>query len=704
MTTAPDLDPYLLPLPTPDTAVVPEHLLVAMHAHLNSRFSDPTWSLAPIIGNPSAHKLRIHWSTCPPGFEDELRLAAWNLINGQLRPSYLRERAVRLRARLGAGAILATVSRWWHLALWLEAHGIDRLGGCSSTVLHEYGLHLRDSRTRDHCEKIFGAVTRLWAFDQLSAHPTGIGRPPWDEFGADDFLPPATSTGGENATEPLSAATMGPLLVWAIRMVDDFADDILAGWAETRRLTAAAQGPPRPGASKALHALLDPLIQAQAPLPATWHQGRTSLARTYISALTGASKSQVDRFAARHDLVAAVRERPGLCPLAAPITGTIASKSWRQALDFYETATLMRHLGTAAFVVCAYLTGMRPAEILALRSGCCPDPEPGPDGTMGRHLICGHEFKTATDEDGNHLASGREREVPWVAITPVVNAIRVLERMVPPGHLLFESDSHWWHGHRPGTGSLNANALRARIEDFITWANAEAASLQLPHETIPPDPHGEVGVERFRRSLAWHIARRPGGLVALAIQYGHMKTLISEGYASRSRHGIHDLIDVETARAVADTVAELHQDLEAGVGISGPAARRAIKAASAAPRFAGTVITATTARRLLANEDAMIFDNPEALLLCHYKRDQALCHRDGTRTTPSLDRCRPDCGNIVRTDAHALQLRQRAEHLDQQATHTPGPVGDRLRATADSLRDIATTHDRTRITTQEPGR
>lgn len=61
-----------------------------------------------------------------------------------------------------------------------------------------------------------------------------------------------------------------------------------------------------------------------------------------------------------------------------------------------------------------------------------------------------------------------------------------------------------------------------------------------------------------RRSLAWHIARRPNGLVALAIRYGHLRTtLVSDGYASRSRGGIHELIDVETVRAVADTVADL---------------------------------------------------------------------------------------------------------------------------------------------------
>ncbi|MFF7128086.1 hypothetical protein ACFZA6_31555, partial [Streptomyces sp. NPDC008240] len=95
-------------------------------------------------------------------------------------------------------------------------------------------------------------------------------------------------------------------------------------------------------------------------------------------------------------------------------------------------------------------------------------------------------------------------------------------------------------------------------------------------------------------------ARRPGGLVALAIQYGHLPTaLVSEGYAARCRDGIHELIDIETVRAMADTVADFTDDLEAGGGVSGPAARRAIKTAARAPRFEGPVINATTARRLL---------------------------------------------------------------------------------------------------------
>ena len=281
---------------------------------------------------------------------------------------------------------------------------------------------------------------------------------------------------------------------------------------------------------------------------------------------------------------------------------------------------------------------MRPGEILGLRTGCSPDPVPGPDGQPGRHLIRGREYKTATDENGNHQSGGAEREAPWVAITPVVNAIRVLERMVPEGCLLFDHNAHDLPFSRAGTGSLKVSALRDRMEDFAAWANHEAARHGLPGEVIPADPHGSINLMRFRRSLAWHIARRPGGLVALAIQYGHMRTAFdwaSEGYGSRSRNGIHDLIDLETARAVADTVTALHDDLANGGGISGPAARRAIRAAAAAPRFDGTPITLASARRLLANEDAMIYDNPHALVLCHYKRDKALCHRGEVKDAPA---------------------------------------------------------------------
>jgi len=703
MTAAPDFDLYLLPLPMPASPVVLPHLASSLHAHLNGRYGDPVWPLAPLTENPSTPKKQIRWRHWPAAFQDEMRLAAWNLINGQLRPTFLQGHGSRMRSRLSLSEVYNTTAQWRQLARWLEERGIRSLSGCGTSVLHDYGQHLRDTnRSREQVLKLLVPLTRLWAFDQLSARPNGIGRPPWDELGVDDYLPAATTGGGENATEPLAEQTMGPLLTWAMRMVDDLSGDILAGWAGRQRLIEVARTcPSTPAGQAALQAFLRPMIAGQAPLPAIMVKGEAAVARSYIGGITGASRNQVGQAITREGLAAAVAQRPGPCPLDILVTGRIAGKPWRMGLDFNEAPVLMRHLGTAAFIVCAYLTGMRPGEILGLRTGCCPDPVPGPDGRAGRHLIRGHEFKTAADEHGNHQSGGTEREVPWVAITPVVNAIRVLECMVPDGHLLFDHHAHDLPASRPGTGSLKLTALRDRIEDFAAWANREAASHGLAGETIPDDPHGNIGTMRFRRSLAWHIARRPNGLVALAIQYGHMRTAFgatSEGYGSRSRDGIHDLIDLETARAVADTVATLHDDLENGGGVSGPAARRAIRAAAAAPRFAGTPITLASARKLLANEDAMLYDNPHALLLCHYKRDRALCHRDGVKDTPSLNHCVPGCGNIARTDQQAAQLRDRALILENRAACVPQPVADRLRASAAQLRDQADKHDRTRIT------
>src|SRR5271166_1205841 len=247
-------------------------------------------------------------------------------------------------------------------------------------------------------------------------------------------------------------------------------------------------------------------------------------------------------------------------------------------------------------------------------------------------------------------------------------------------------------GHRAQCNACKDQRLRR-------LGQRRSRPTQLAHEIIPPDPHGNIGLRRFRRSLAWHIARRPNGHIALAIQYGHMRSAVVSGrYAARGHDGIHDLIDIETVRAVADTVAELRDSLANGGGISGPAAKEAINIAARKPAFAGTTITATTARRLIANGDLIVYDNPQALLLCRYKPDRALCQRGRITDAPRLQACVPSCGNVLRTDRHAAQLRARADLLDRHAAQSPQPIGDRLRANAARLRRYADTHDSTRIT------
>lgn len=172
---------------------------------------------------------------------------------------------------------------------------------------------------------------------------------------------------------------------------------------------------------------------------------------------------------------------------------------------------------------------------------------------------------------------------------------------------------------------------------------------------------------------------------------------VSGGYASRGRHGIDGLVDIETVRATADVAADLEESLSHGGGVSGPAARDVIRMAPHVAAFAGTTITTKTARRLIANNELMIYDNPNALLLCRFKPDRALCRQDAAINAPTLDACRPGCANIARTDRHAIELRVRADTLDRQADHTPTPISDRLRGHAALLRTRADAHDATRI-------
>jgi hypothetical protein len=150
--------------------VVLPHLATSLHAHLNGRYADPVWPLASLTENPSQSKKTIRWALWPAPLRDEMRLAAWNLINGQLRPTFLQGHSSGMRSRLSLSDTYSTAAQWKQFARWLAGRGTGTLAECSTSVLHDYGRHLRDSgRGRGPVLKSLVALTRLWAFDQLSA-------------------------------------------------------------------------------------------------------------------------------------------------------------------------------------------------------------------------------------------------------------------------------------------------------------------------------------------------------------------------------------------------------------------------------------------------------------------------------------------------------------------------------------------------------
>ncbi|MFD9409391.1 hypothetical protein ACFWBN_20570 [Streptomyces sp. NPDC059989] len=83
------------------------------------------------------------------------------------------------------------------------------------------------------------------------------------------------------------------------------------------------------------------------------------------------------------------------------------------------------------------------------------------------------------------------------------------------------------------------------------------------------------------------------------------------------------------------------------------------------------------------------------MLICAFKRENALREPDPGANAPKQYDCRPDCGNAIRTDTHARLLRERAAEIDQLADASPGPLGRRLKANADRLRELSEAHDAT---------
>lgn len=706
--TTPQQSAPLLVLPSPSTPIMDPATVPEPRRHRIVRYDAPSWPVTFTSDAPSINERTWHWSTFPEPLREQMRLAAWTMLNHPVPDPHLRPARIRrgtpMRARLSELRTFYTGTYWRLFAHWLAGQGVISLGDVTADTLADYCRYLSSQRRVARATAInqLNGISRLHAYAPLLPVELRIAEPPWETEGLDDYLPAATAA-GENETEPITAATMGPLLIWALRFVEDFAPDILAASAERQRLQEVVADLTGDEDDTRLLAYLRRLRSGRKPLP-TFTGGKVPLATsaTYIAAITQTSIPRVNAVCKRLEWRQYRDQHPGPCPLDIPITASVDGAPWIDAIDYHDVEMLIRHLRTAAFVVTVYLTGMRTSEVLALEPGCCPDPQQAGDtGEARRYLIRARHFKTARDEHGNHMSAGTLREAPWVAVPQVVAAIRIAEQLTDCG-LLFPRDRASHDGR-----SMSFSGMNGRIEGFIAWINNHTKTSD-GEPAIPPDPHGKVGSSRFRRTLAWHIARRPGGLIALAVQYGHLRTIVSQGYAARQRGGIHELLDFETARAAAEHLSDVHDALQRGEGVSGPAAQRLIAAARTEHhQFGGIVTTHRQAKALLNDPALTVFENHEAYLTCNYDPSRALCNPNNDNgkgaQAPSLDRCRNNCPNIARTDTNARQLRIKAEQLRAQAAAalTPVPVADRLSQRARRLDEIADTHDHTRITAPE---
>ncbi|WP_435217973.1 hypothetical protein [Streptomyces sp. bgisy034] len=711
--------------PGPDVPVVPVHRRrPGVREDEVSRFGDLRWELAHLEHKDTTSTKAFLWSNFPASLRDPFMRIAWALINIST-PDVLHARlGARSRSVVSASSVMTALTGFRKFARWLDARSVMRLTDVDQPILAQYAAYLGEKGFTDgHDERQLFALTRVWAYAPHLLPEDRLVMPPWEDPGAAiiDFLGDDFSRErGENKEVVIHPATMSPLLIWALRLVLDLAPDIIdAHWAWRRLKTnirprdaAAADG------LRLVRAYLQHLKASGGSLPAYigstgQHLGnhwradaadeRPLINISFLAGQLGVTRHQVEM-----GLLELGPDFGGLtvadgAALAVDVTGRIDGDVWAKAIDFTEAQPLAGHLMTAALLAIGYLSGMRPEEVLHLERGCCIQEE-REAGTV-RYRITGRHFKGVTDEDGNTLPGGEIRPEPWTVIELVDRAVKVLEQL-HDDRLLFPR-SLTVRTLEPAAAEiraegLNPNRFIERIKSFIGWANATATRLGRPHELIPADPHGPITLRRLRRTVAWFIYRRPGGRIALGLQYGHVGSSLAESYGGRTKADMLEILDFEKTLALADALAEANDRLSAGEAVSGPAADRYIAAGNEfTARYAGGFATKGQMKALRNNPRLQIFEDPQALLTCNLDPYKALCDPDLAKDTkpsmrtPNWNRCNPACANISRTDTHMQRAHEQLTQIDTDCAdpYLPHPIRRRLELCRASTEKIIEAHE-----------
>lgn len=574
--------------------------------------------------------------------------------------------------------------------------------------LREVGAPRLSSVGRGHLDAVLSrwkpmpgnAVRNITLLKHLAAHGPFLSQDrldvlPWNGLSAYSVAG-VQRTKGENATPRIPEEILAPLLRAAVFYVETASGDILAAQREVAALEAARKSQ-NLGPGQARERVLAFIAERRATgrgIPALPRE----TAHTVPNAVTvdGVSQSPNHRLVS---LLAGCGTASHLRPLMAEagedigyeeggmdtlMSGWPASgRPWRPRLSPFTLANELSFLRTACWVVIAYLSGMRDVEVRELGRDCATT-ETGADGRP-RYKLRGRVYKGK-----DRKLSGDEAE--WVVLDVVHRAVAVLREINDdPGHLFGYNG-----GGRNGYVLLSNMPRRIRaFRDHLNELFGTADELYIPLTTTPLDAHSpdeENKVEegapeptalpwafdtrQFRRTLAWHIAHQPFGVVAGARQYKHAAITMFEGYAGTSASGFADEVATEEAVAKLDYVEDLYHDWNEGGRSAGGAAQR-IEAEFDRIRgelgdLPGAVASPSRLRTLLHHLTKTL--HPGVLNDCFYQAETAVCRKRAKplgRPVPMLDMCMR-CPNSRRSAVHLPRLERAHDMAESELGEATG--------------------------------
>jgi hypothetical protein len=649
--------------------------------HETARFTDAVWRLEPAIGQQHQRAAMLDFTRLPVQHRLVAKELCYAMLSGPLLHGEQRAEISTVRT------MFIEVKRFMD---WLVARrhpaAVSQLRGSD---LDDYVRWIAtiDLHPRSHTRALSG-VRLFWRYrnhlhtDRLSFDPLPL--PGWSR-------PMATTP--DNATARIPEPVYGALLTWALRFIDDFAPDILHADTHWRLKCAGRPGAPTgQGTEQDVRRLLGQYLANGHALPG--RRGQPNVRLLAIQAGTNhlvmqRCRPEVTAAAARVGVAAA-----GMFP--GPITGRLDGQPWIDGIATIHRgsdqtlACLARMLQASCYAAIAYLSGMRDSEVKHLRRGCLRVHR-DPDGHPYRYSVNSLAFKGEKDHTGTPAT--------WIVGAPAARAISILEQLQPPdADLLFAPLPHG-PGNAPVTHATNAalvsSSTNLQLNALTAWINDYCAARGRP-DGIPLH-NGQpwrLKTSQFRRTLAWHIARRPGGAIAGAIQYRHLSIQMFEGYAGTADSGFRAEVESEQALArgehlLAMTDAHEHHGL---TGPAAPEAARRLQEFDEHARFQGVVITdPRQLRRLMTRADPAVY--PGSYVTCVFDHTKALCRHTASgnhSNRPDLGTCRPlDCRNVALTPDNFLAWQAELDHIDARLNTAP-PLPPLLRRQLDARRDYLT--------------
>lgn len=638
-----------------------------------SMFSDVVWSLRP-MDPPRGELQTLRWipggnskqrSQFPAHLVESFKRIVWLLINRPTPVSYLAGSNARVWPAVAS--IAQRFGAFRHFGHYLGEHDVARLCDVTTDVLDGYAMELLAEETRSSRSSMEMRLGYIGAIAYLAADLPEADRMIEPAWLAKDLGRRARGRAADNNKAIVAPDTFAPLLWWA-RQIVGCAPDIVAAALWTRVATSRPEPPE--GSPAGLNAVGELVASRGGVLPAG-RDGRVAaqyLIATWGGGIHGKDFGRWSRL--ERGNYSLDRELPQ--PIPIPLSCTIEGQPWLPFVDYRDIreGRLVRILQAAAAVMICSCTGMRGEECRKLPRGALRTVL-RPDGAHS-FRIDGRIYKAVRDENDQQDRDGK----PWIwaTIKPGADAIEALESLASAtgSDLLIGHPDTRTHPRRPTRREQHlTNATTVRwIEELIEFANELAIALQLhPSRRIAADPSGKVTLDRFRRSIAWHIVNRPEGLLAAGVQFGHMKSTTTDGYGSTMTSGIAATMDQERTNALYNTLQDHANAAKTGMKVSGPATKRLGNALNrfVANSFPGTYLDMTKKeeRRLRSDPDMVVLENPGHTCLCladPMKPETMACSRENDGE-PNRNDCKTYCGSRVYTDDTVAEDRKEAAEL-----------------------------------------